>query len=216
MLPWLCVWTLNAIWIIVFCSAQLENSLTRQCFFPPTALLVVLCVRRVPEEQKLCKLLLKSARRVGQVIQRPAEHQLHWQRYATNSVTAHNNKKQNNGIWLWTGMHKPPRQTLCQICSSGSFQIHWGQENCNLCPENHYCPVRTLPSRRICVLWQKKVFHMFCNKDFCSLRVLMWVPFSVPVMHSVQRAVWPPASAWRLSSVKQGTLVNLLLSLLLC
>lgn len=59
------------------------------------------------------------------------------------------------------------------------------------------------------------IFHMFCNKDCCSLRVLMWVPFSVPVMHSVQRAVWPPATAWRPSSVKQGTFVNLLLSLLL-
>lgn len=131
----------------------------------------MLSVRRVPEEQKLCKLLLKTARRVGQVIQRSSEHQLHWQRYFTNSVTAHNNKKkQNNGIWLWTGMHKPPHQTLCQICSSGSFQIHWGQENCNLCPENHYCPVRTLPRQRngICVLWQKKKksFTCFVTRTF--------------------------------------------------
>nr|XP_046223648.1 uncharacterized protein LOC124046936 [Oncorhynchus gorbuscha] len=38
------------------------------------------------------------------------------------------------------GMHKAPRQSMCQICSSGFFQIRWGQETCNLCPENHYCP----------------------------------------------------------------------------
>lgn len=148
-------------------------------------------------------------------------------RYVAGSVTVHNRtpphppKKKNktpknNDIWLWTGMHKPPHQTLCQICSSGFFQIHWGQENCNVCPENHYCPVRTLPSQRkgICVLGPR-VFRMFCNQDCCSRRVLMWVPFSVPAMPSVQRAVWPPATAWRPSSVKQGTLVNLLLSLLL-
>lgn len=38
------------------------------------------------------------------------------------------------------GMHKAPHQTLCQICSSGFFQINWGQESCDICPENHYCP----------------------------------------------------------------------------
>ncbi|KAL0969059.1 hypothetical protein UPYG_G00222160 [Umbra pygmaea] len=38
------------------------------------------------------------------------------------------------------GMHKARLQSMCQICSSGFFQIQWGQENCNLCPENHYCP----------------------------------------------------------------------------
>ncbi|XP_026085342.1 laminin subunit alpha-5-like isoform X2 [Carassius auratus] len=38
------------------------------------------------------------------------------------------------------GMHKLAHQTMCQICSSGFYQIHWGQENCDLCPENHYCP----------------------------------------------------------------------------
>ncbi|XP_029349809.1 multiple epidermal growth factor-like domains protein 9 [Echeneis naucrates] len=38
------------------------------------------------------------------------------------------------------GMHKAPHQTMCQICGSGFFQIHWGQERCNVCPENHYCP----------------------------------------------------------------------------
>ncbi|XP_007576237.1 PREDICTED: sushi, von Willebrand factor type A, EGF and pentraxin domain-containing protein 1-like isoform X1 [Poecilia mexicana] len=38
------------------------------------------------------------------------------------------------------GMHKAPHQTMCQICSSGFYQILWGQESCDLCPENHYCP----------------------------------------------------------------------------
>ncbi|CAL8286794.1 unnamed protein product [Lota lota] len=38
------------------------------------------------------------------------------------------------------GMHKAAPQMMCQICSSGFFQIHWGQENCDVCPENHYCP----------------------------------------------------------------------------
>lgn len=47
-----------------------------QCSFSPTALLAVLSVRCVPEEQKLCKLLLKAARCVGQVIYKSAEHQL--------------------------------------------------------------------------------------------------------------------------------------------
>lgn len=40
-----------------------------------------------------------------------------------------------------TGMHKAPHQALCQICGSGFYQIHWGQESCTVCPENHYCPV---------------------------------------------------------------------------
>lgn len=43
--------------------------------------------------------------------------------------------------YFLTGMHKPSYQTMCQICSSGFYQIRWGQENCDLCPENHYCPV---------------------------------------------------------------------------
>lgn len=38
------------------------------------------------------------------------------------------------------GMHKAAHQNMCQICSSGYFQIHWGQEKCAVCPENHYCP----------------------------------------------------------------------------
>ncbi|XP_067099689.1 multiple epidermal growth factor-like domains protein 6 [Osmerus mordax] len=38
------------------------------------------------------------------------------------------------------GMHKAARQKMCQICSSGFFQIRWGQESCNICPENNYCP----------------------------------------------------------------------------
>ncbi|CAL8300345.1 unnamed protein product [Boreogadus saida] len=38
------------------------------------------------------------------------------------------------------GMHKAAHQMMCQICSSGFFQIHWGRENCDICPENHYCP----------------------------------------------------------------------------
>ncbi|KAJ8271638.1 hypothetical protein COCON_G00104970 [Conger conger] len=38
------------------------------------------------------------------------------------------------------GMHKAARQTMCQICTSGFYQLRWGQEACNVCPENHYCP----------------------------------------------------------------------------
>ncbi|CAN9502123.1 unnamed protein product [Ophioblennius macclurei] len=38
------------------------------------------------------------------------------------------------------GMHKAAHQAMCQICGSGFFQIRWGQESCDLCPENHYCP----------------------------------------------------------------------------
>ncbi|XP_056623962.1 sushi, von Willebrand factor type A, EGF and pentraxin domain-containing protein 1 isoform X2 [Triplophysa dalaica] len=38
------------------------------------------------------------------------------------------------------GMHKVSHQTICKICNRGFYQIHWGQENCDLCPENNYCP----------------------------------------------------------------------------
>ena len=48
-------------------------------------------------------------------------------------------------ICFLTGMHKAPHQTMCQICGSGFFQIHWGQEICDVCPENHYCPVSAAP-----------------------------------------------------------------------
>lgn len=37
-------------------------------------------------------------------------------------------------------MYKAPHQTTCQICSSGFYQILRGQQSCDLCPENHYCP----------------------------------------------------------------------------
>lgn len=38
------------------------------------------------------------------------------------------------------GMHKASNQKICQVCGGGFYQIHWGQENCDVCPENHYCP----------------------------------------------------------------------------
>ncbi|XP_022077641.2 laminin subunit gamma-2 [Acanthochromis polyacanthus] len=38
------------------------------------------------------------------------------------------------------GMYKAAYQTMCQICGSGFYQVQWGQENCEICPENHYCP----------------------------------------------------------------------------
>ncbi|XP_034051126.1 multiple epidermal growth factor-like domains protein 9 [Thalassophryne amazonica] len=38
------------------------------------------------------------------------------------------------------GMHKAPHESKCEICSSGFFQIRWGQESCDICPEDHYCP----------------------------------------------------------------------------
>lgn len=181
----------------------------------------MLSVRRVPEEQKLCKLLLKTARRVGQVIQRSSEHQLHWQRYVTNSVTAHNNKK-NPKQWhlaLNRYAQAPPSDSVSNL-QQRLLPDPQGPGKLQPLPRESLLPCENSASPEkwnLCALTKKKkVFHMFCNKDFCSLRVLMWVPFSVPVMHSAQRAVWPPASAWRLSSVKQGTLVNLLLSLLLC
>lgn len=126
-------------------------------------------------------------------------------------------------IWVWTGMHKAPHQTMCQICGSGFFQIHWGRESCDVCPENHYCPVSTGPSARY-VTWDceneplrvGKIYHKFSERVYSVFRVQMWTPFSVPAMLSVQRAAWLQATAWRLSSAKQGTLVNWLLSLLLC
>ncbi|XP_056152261.1 proprotein convertase subtilisin/kexin type 5 isoform X2 [Lampris incognitus] len=38
------------------------------------------------------------------------------------------------------GMHKASHQSMCQICNRGFYQIRWGQESCDVCPENHYCP----------------------------------------------------------------------------
>ncbi|XP_064420373.1 multiple epidermal growth factor-like domains protein 6 isoform X2 [Latimeria chalumnae] len=38
------------------------------------------------------------------------------------------------------GMFKHPSDSMCKICSSGYYQIKWGQETCEICPENHYCP----------------------------------------------------------------------------
>nr|XP_015199888.1 PREDICTED: tumor necrosis factor receptor superfamily member 9-like [Lepisosteus oculatus] len=38
------------------------------------------------------------------------------------------------------GMYKEPHETICRICNSGFFQIHWGQESCEICPKDHYCP----------------------------------------------------------------------------
>lgn len=60
------------------------------------------------------------------------------------------NRKQRNcceSSLVSTGMHKAPHQTMCQICSSGFYQILWGQESCDLCPESHYCPVSAAHSQ---------------------------------------------------------------------
>ncbi|XP_032890329.1 laminin subunit gamma-2-like isoform X2 [Amblyraja radiata] len=39
-----------------------------------------------------------------------------------------------------SGMCKPPKDVLCRMCQNGYYQIEPGQESCNLCPEQHYCP----------------------------------------------------------------------------
>ncbi|KAJ3613697.1 hypothetical protein NHX12_019943 [Muraenolepis orangiensis] len=77
------------------------------------------------------------------------------------------------------GMHKAAHQTLCQICSSGFFQIHWGQENCDICPESHYCPSPDVspilcPSDAFCLAGSTSpgyCMEMFFRKsgDFCEL-----------------------------------------------
>ncbi|MBN3281305.1 SCUB1 protein, partial [Polyodon spathula] len=38
------------------------------------------------------------------------------------------------------GMHRSPEESMCRICSVGYYQIKWGQERCEICPEEHYCP----------------------------------------------------------------------------
>ena len=83
-------------------------------------------------------------------------------------------------MWFWTGMHKPPHETLCQICGSGYFQIHWGQESCDVCPENHYCPVSTEPSGRYVtqdceneLVHAGKIHNTFGERVYSVLRVQM-------------------------------------------
>lgn len=107
---------------------------------------------------------------------------------------------------FWTGMHKPAHQTMCQICNSGFYQIQWGQENCDVCPENHYCPVSP-PHIHTCTCSNTRPNKCVCD-SVCVWRVQMWTPSSVPATPSVPRAVWPRATAWRPSLEKQGTPVN--------
>ncbi|XP_066575832.1 keratin-associated protein 9-1 [Amia ocellicauda] len=38
------------------------------------------------------------------------------------------------------GMHKVPSEVMCRICNIGFYQIRWGQESCDICPKDHYCP----------------------------------------------------------------------------
>lgn len=38
------------------------------------------------------------------------------------------------------GMFKGPGDTACKPCEPGEYQLQQGQESCDLCPENHYCP----------------------------------------------------------------------------
>lgn len=64
--------------------------------------------------------------------------------------------------YFLTGMHKPSHQTMCQICSSGFYQVRRGQENCDLCPENHYCPVSDY------FLKQTHTYTHYCYQWTCS------------------------------------------------
>lgn len=161
-----------------------------------TAPLLALSARCVPGEQKRFKLLPETARLVGQVIAQ------------IDCCAARSCKIKPCDIGFGTGMHKAPHQTMCQICSSGFFQINWGQESCNICPENHYCPVSIVSY----LTKKNKLANVQWKWMLISTRARMWTPSCVPTMHFVHRAAWPPATAWRLSSVKQGTLVNLRLS----
>nr|XP_019940171.1 PREDICTED: multiple epidermal growth factor-like domains protein 11 isoform X1 [Paralichthys olivaceus] len=65
------------------------------------------------------------------------------------------------------GMHKASHQTMCQICGSGFYQIHWGQESCDVCPENHYCPVSAAAST-FCTLQPLQC----APTTYCSLQTL--------------------------------------------
>lgn len=49
----------------------------------------------------------------------------------------------------YLGMFKGPGDTACKPCEPGEYQLQQGQESCDLCPENHYCPVSLLG-----LLWQ--------------------------------------------------------------
>uniref|UniRef100_UPI00398E75F1 multiple epidermal growth factor-like domains protein 9 isoform X2 n=1 Tax=Pristiophorus japonicus TaxID=55135 RepID=UPI00398E75F1 len=38
------------------------------------------------------------------------------------------------------GMYKQLKELLCRMCKTGYYQIMAGQESCDQCPEQHYCP----------------------------------------------------------------------------
>ncbi|NWU61051.1 SVEP1 protein, partial [Pterocles burchelli] len=38
------------------------------------------------------------------------------------------------------GTFKGPSDNNCKLCRTGEYQLQWGKESCDLCPENHYCP----------------------------------------------------------------------------
>lgn len=38
-------------------------------------------------------------------------------------------------------MFKASGDNQCKVCKTGEYQLQVGQESCDICPENHYCPV---------------------------------------------------------------------------
>ncbi|MEE6462708.1 hypothetical protein FKM82_001684 [Ascaphus truei] len=38
------------------------------------------------------------------------------------------------------GTFKGPGNSACTFCNAGDFQVKWGEERCEKCPEDNYCP----------------------------------------------------------------------------
>ena len=54
-----------------------------------------------------------------------------------------------NVLFCYLGTFKGLGDDTCKPCEPEEYQLQQGQESCDLCPENHYCPVSLL-----WLLWQ--------------------------------------------------------------
>ncbi|TSN67069.1 hypothetical protein Baya_8885 [Bagarius yarrelli] len=83
------------------------------------------CVRHVLLVLTQMKVVQSHVKPVHQVFTHPDKAPL----FVTHVLRAHT-----------ASMYKTSHEKMCEICRNGFYQIHWGQENCDICPEEHYCP----------------------------------------------------------------------------
>lgn len=136
-----------------------ENPSIYLASFSPTALLDVLSARCVPEEQKLCKQLLKTAHRVGQVSRRFLITIIVVQHLASMTAMASGSEQ----------VCTSPPVRLCVKSAAAVSSRSTGDRKTATCARKiitalwELCLTREKES----VCYKKKGFHMFCNKDCC-------------------------------------------------